>query len=168
MPNGDIAIIGNILKDSNDKIEKNYRNKKRALISKQSEQKINIFIANENEETINKVINEISILKYVEVIGTVTNGKEALEKILQTKLDIAFLQYDFENLLGYNIILELAQKLQLEAPSFNIFFNIFLDNELKQFIKNKYIKLNGWISDNVDKEEILDIVKIYKSYRDKE
>ena len=79
-----------------------------------------------------------------------------------------FLQYDFEDLLGYNIILELAQKLQLEAPSFNIFFNIFLDNELKQFIKNNYIKLIGCISDNVDKEEILDIVKIYKSYRDKE
>lgn len=47
LPNGDIAImsdkdsaiIGNILKDNADKIEKNFSNKKRALIPKQSGQK---------------------------------------------------------------------------------------------------------------------------------
>lgn len=65
LPNGDIAVmnesesfvIGNILKETKERIEKNYNNKRRYLIPKQSEQKIRIFIANSNEEIINEIIS---------------------------------------------------------------------------------------------------------------
>ena len=44
----------------------------------------------------------------------------------------------------------------------------WLNNELYKLVSNEYVILNGWISDNIDKEEILDIVKVYKEYRDKD
>ncbi len=137
-------------------------------IKPKSEQKMKIFIANKNEEIINKVINAISVLKYVDIIGTAKSGKDALERILQMKPDVVFLQYDFEDLSGYNIMSEIAETLQIDVPIFNIFSDIIPDNELMKLLENRYIKLNGWVFDNIDKEEMIEIVKLHKAYRDKD
>lgn len=176
LPNGDIAVmnesesfvIGNILKETKERIEKNYNNKRRYLISKQSEQKIRIFIANSNEEIINEIINELTTLKYVEIIGTSNTGKETIEKILELKPEIAFLQYDFKDILGYNIMLELIQKLKLESPVFHLFSDIIPDDELHDLIRKDFCKINAWISNNRYKEQIVDIIESYKKYRDKD
>ncbi len=176
LPNGDIAVtnenesfvIGNILKDTKERIEKNYNNKRRYLIPKQREQKIRIFIANSNEEIINEVINELTTLKYVEIIGTSKTGKKTIERILEMKPEIAFLQYDFEDILGYNIILELIQKLQLETPVFHLFSDIIPDKELHDLIRKDFCKINAWIPNRHYKERIVDIIETYKKYRDKD
>ena len=63
---------------------------------------------------------------------------------------------------------EVAQILQIDAPTFNIFSDIIPDNELMKLIENRYIKLNGWVFDNIDREEVLEIVKLHKAYRDKD
>lgn len=176
LPNGDIAVmnesesfvIGNILKETKERIEKNYNNKRRYLIPKQSEQKIRIFIANSNEEIINEIINELTTLKYVEIIGTSNTGKETIEKILELKPEIAFLQYDFKDILGYNIMLELIQKLKLESPVFHLFSDIIPDDELHDLIRKDFCKINAWISNNRYKEQIVDIIESYKKYRDKD
>lgn len=176
LPNGDIAvindkdslIIGNILKDTKEKVDKNYNNKKKYLIPKQSEQKIRILIANSDEKIINKVINETTTLKYIEVVGISKTGKETMEKIITSKPDIVFLQYDFEDLLGYNIILETTQKLNLESPVFTILSNTVPDNELYEFVRNDYCKLNALIPNNYYEGCFIDIVKIHKQFRDKD
>ena len=176
LPNGDIAainevnsiIIGNILNDTKEQIDKNYRNKKKYIIPKQSEQKINIMIASSNNKLVNFIKTQIEVLKYVNIIGITRNGKETYFEILNKKPEMVFLQYNFKDLSGYDIITNLADKMQLELPAFNIIANKIPDTELMQMITGTNSKLNAWIRPNSYNDRYLDILKQYKVYRDKD
>ena len=176
LPNGDIAainevnsiIIGNILNDTKEQIDKNYRNKKKYIIPKQSEQKINILIASSNNKLVNFIKTQIKTLKYVNIIGITKSGKDTYSKILSEKPEMVFLQYNFKDLSGYDIITNLAEKMQLELPIFNVISKKISDGELMQMITKTNSKLNTWISSNNYNDRYLDIIKQYKIFRDKD
>ena len=175
LPNGDIAvmndkdsyIIGNILKDSKDRIEKNYKNKRKYLIPKKNDQKVKIIVALNDKKIADEIIKEIKPLKYVDIVGITTSGKETLKEILKKQPDMVFLQYNFKDLPGYNLIVEVGQKLHMESPVFNIYTNDIIEDELYAMIRDKYIKLNGYIHENHYEGRFLDIVEQFKEYRDK-
>ena len=176
LPNGDIAainevnsiIISNILNDTKEQIDKNYRNKKKYIIPKQSEQKINILIASSNNKLVNFIKTQIKTLKYVNIIGITKSGKDTYSKILSEKPEMVFLQYNFKDLSGYDIITNLAEKMQLELPIFNVISKKISDGELMQMITKTNSKLNTWISSNNYNDRYLDIIKQYKIFRDKD
>ena len=81
---------------------------------------------------------------------------------------MVFLQYNFKDQSGYDIITNLADKMQLELPAFNIIANKIPDTELMQMITGTNSKLNAWIRPNSYNDRYLDILKQYKVYRDKD
>lgn len=176
LPNADIAvinekdsiIIGNILNDTSEQIDRNYKNRRKFIIPKQSEQKVKILIASSNSKLVKEIKEQLEQLKYVDIIGISKNGKDSYVEILNKKPDMVFLQYDFKDLSGYNIIMKLSNKMEAELPAFNIITNHISDDELSNMIRATHSKLNAWIHKNDYKERFLDIVKQYKNYRDKD
>ena len=81
---------------------------------------------------------------------------------------MVFLQYNFKDLSGYDIITNLAEKMQLELPAFNVIAKKIPDNELMQMITGTNSKLNAWIRSNSYNDRYLDILKQYKVFRDKD
>ena len=57
--------------------------------------KIRTVVAHNNEEIRNIIVNSISILEYVEVVGTATDGIETYNKIVELKPEIVFSEYNY-------------------------------------------------------------------------
>ena len=177
LPNGDIAImnekdsilIGNILENTMERIEKNFNNKRKKIIPKKSEQKIEIFIGCNNEKTNKKIIKELEPLKYVDIVGISKNGKDSYEEIINKKPEMVFLQYNFEDISGFELIKMITQKLKLEAPVVNVLEAEPLDDELRKLIEEPYIQMNALLGNGrYYKGRVFDIVQQYKEYRDKD
>ena len=126
------------------------------------------MIASSNNKLVNFIKTQIKTLKYVNIIGITKSGKDTYSKILSEKPEMVFLQYNFKDLSGYDIITNLAEKMQLELPIFNVISKKISDGELMQMITKTNSKLNTWISSNNYNDRYLDIIKQYKIFRDKD
>ena len=174
LPNADIAvmnekdsiIIGNILKDNKEKIDKNYKNKKRFIIPAKKEQKVNVLIASSNNKLNNVIKTQIETLKYVNIVGITKNGIDTYKTILDKKPEMVFLQYNFKDFKGYDMILDLAKKMKLKLPVFNIIANYITDGELMGMLIATNSRINTWIRLGDYEERYVDILKDYKKYRD--
>ena len=96
----DSIIIGNILKDNKEKIDKNYKNKKRFIIPTKKEQKVNVLIASSNNKLNNVIKTQIETLKYVNIVRITKNGMDTYKTILDKKPEMVFLQYNFKDFKG--------------------------------------------------------------------
>ena len=176
LPNGDIAImnekdsviVGNILKDDEETIEKKYKNKRKYIIPKKKEEKITVYIANESEKITEDIKEELKKLQYIEIIGTSKKGKEALEQIIAMKPNVLFSQYDFKDISGNEFTDKMVENLKIDCP--NIY--MFCDDWHRVVIKYKehyeFYKLGCWLGSNSDynKRRIAEVMKEYKEYRD--
>ena len=162
----DSIIIGNILKDNKEKIDKNYKNKKRFIIPTKKEQKVNVLIASSNNKLNNVIKTQIETLKYVNIVGITKNGMDTYKTILDKKPEMVFLQYNFKDFKGYDMILDLAKKMKLKLPVFNIIANYITDGELMGMLIATNSRINTWIRLGDYEERYVDILKDYKKYRD--
>ena len=162
----DSIIIGNILKDNKEKIDKNYENKKRFIIPTKKEQKVNVLIASSNNKLNNVIKTQIETLKYVNIVGITKNGMDTYKTILDKKPEMVFLQYNFKDFKGYDMILDLAKKMKLKLPVFNIIANYITDGELMGMLIATNSRINTWIRLGDYEERYVDILKDYKKYRD--
>ena len=76
---------------------------------------------------------------------------------------MVFFKYGFEDMKGYDIVMGIADKLELDTPIFNFLTEPdgVSDYELMQMIKRTH-KINGWISKDFYKNQFYEIVKGYK------
>ena len=162
----DSIIIGNILRDNKEKIDKNYKNKKRFIIPTKKEQKVNVLIASSNNKLNNVIKTQIETLKYVNIVGITKNGMDTYKTILDKKPEMVFLQYNFKDFKGYDMILDLAKKMKLKLPVFNIIANYITDGELMGMLIATNSRINTWIRLGDYEERYVDILKDYKKYRD--
>lgn len=176
LPNGDIAmingndsiIIGNILKDNFEQIDKSYNRTRRKLLSKIKSSNVKVYIANENKKIIDEITNEIKDKPFIEIVGTSTKGKQALEEVINLKPDILFTQYDFKDITGDEFSDKMVKGLKVDCPSVYLFANNIYNCLDKVEEYDKYYKLGCWLGNNknYNKNMISNVVKKYKLFRD--
>ena len=106
-------------------------------------------------------------IKYVEVVGTASNGKEMYDKIIDLKPEMVFAKIDMEPMSSIEIIKKLKEELKEEIPLFNF---ITTENVSEEYIKEAYSiigrKLNSFVTEPIQHIEINSIMKNYKEYKD--
>ena len=115
--NGKDHYFGNVLKQEKFNFDKIYQSNK-----------IRTFIAYNDMNMINNIVNRIKSLEYVDVIGTAIDGKEAFNKILDLKPEMVFAKYNMENMNGLEFIKSSKEKLENSMPV----FNMIIDNNIKE------------------------------------
>ncbi len=128
-----------------------------------SMEKIRTVVAHNDENIRNSIINSISNLEYIEVVGTASDGIDAYNKIVELKPEIVFSKYNYNNMPGLELIKKTKEKLQDSFPSFNTIGEI-PDNELMEAIHITGNKLNACVIQPYD-GSAKDIVKAYKEYK---
>lgn len=124
--------------------------------------KIRTLVAHNDISIMNKIVNAIKNLDYVEIVGTATTGEETYNKILSSKPDMTFVQYDFKDLDSFEIMEKSKESLQEDMPVFNLCVgNADVSTEkLEQSLKNG-CKLNALVNGRYE-EQSLDIVYDYQ------
>ncbi len=126
-------------------------------------EKIRTVVAHNDEEIRNAIINSISNLEYIEVVGTASDGIDAYNKIVELKPEIVFSKYNYNDMKGLELIKKTKEKLQDNFPSFNTIGEI-PDSELMEAIHITGNKLNACVIQPYD-GTAKDIVKAYKEYK---
>lgn len=126
-------------------------------------EKIRTVVAHNDEEIRNAIINSISNLEYIEVVGTASDGIDAYNKIVELKPEIVFSKYNYNDMKGLELIKKTKEKLQDNFPSFNTIGEI-PDSELMEAIHITGNKLNACVIQPYD-GTVKDIVKAYKEYK---
>ena len=105
---------------------------------------------------------EFDYFKDVEIVGTATTGEETYYKILTSKPDMTFVQYDFKDLDSFEIMEKSKETLQDEMPVFNLCVgNADVSSEkLEQSLRNG-CKLNALVNGRYE-EQSLDIIYDYQ------
>lgn len=128
-----------------------------------SMEKIRTVVAHNDENIRNSIINSISNLEYIEVVGTASDGIDAYNKIVELKPEIVFSKYNYNDMSGLELIKKTKEKLQDSFPSFNTIGEI-PDNELMEAINITGNKLNACVIQPYA-GTAKDIVKAYKEYK---
>ena len=96
--------------------------------------KIKTMIIHNNIKTIENIEENIKSLDNVEIVGTVTDSKEAINKIIELKPDIVFTKYKFKDITGTDLMLRASEYLKDETPTFKfISSNIVEEPEIKNY-----------------------------------
>lgn len=126
-------------------------------------EKIRTVVAHNDENIRNSIINSISNLEYIEVVGTASDGIDTYNKIVDLKPEIVFSKYNYNDMSGLELIKKTKEKLQDSFPSFNTIGEI-PDSELMEAIHITGNKLNACVMQPYD-GTAKDIVKAYKEYK---
>ena len=81
-------------------------------------EKIKTILVHNDSEVIENIKINIKNLDKVEVIATATNGKDALNKIINLKPDIVFTKFELEDMNGMDLLEKTSKKLYYETPKF--------------------------------------------------
>ncbi len=158
LPNADIILtqngkdnfLGNALKQ--DKI---------TFVKENS--KIKVLVAHNSERIRNAIVNSISDLGYIDVVGVASNGIDTYNKIVGLRPEMVFAEYNFSDMPGLDLIKKTKEELQDNFPSFNTIGEI-PDNELMEVINITENKINACVMKPYD-GTAKDIAKAYKEYK---
>ena len=169
LPNGNIAItengedvcIGNVLENS---ITQALENRKITTKStNKTFDKIRTIIAYNDDIVRNEIVDTIKSLNFVDIVGITANGADTYKKIIDLQPEMAFMNYNFDDMNGLDIIKKSKEKLDTRIPVFNLIGNNIPEKECNEFINIAGIKMNTIIS-NFNKDRIVGILKDYKEY----
>lgn len=160
VPNADIIqtqngidhYFGNALKEKIIDFDEIYSNKK-----------IRTLIAHNDINIINRIVDAIKKLDFVDVVGTAKDGTETYQKIVELKPEIIFSKYAMDNMNGLDIVKSSKEKLESNIPVFNMIIdNKVQENEIDEMYDIIGKKLNSLItgSDNIS-NNIVDIINQY-------
>lgn len=124
--------------------------------------KIRTLVAHNDISIMNKIVNAIKNLDYVEIVGTATTGKETYNKILTSKPDMTFVQYDFKDLDSFEIMEKSKESLKGNMPVFNLCIgnDDVSAEKLEQSLRSG-CKLNALVHGRYE-ERSLDIIYDYQ------
>ena len=160
VPNADIIqtqngidhYFGNALKEKIIDFDEIYSNKK-----------IRTLIAHNDINIINRIVDAIKKLDFVDVVGTAKDGTETYQKIVELKPEMIFTKYAMDNMNGLDIVKSSKEKLESNIPVFNMIIdNKVQENEIDEMYDIIGKKLNSLItgSDNIS-NNIVDIINQY-------
>lgn len=124
--------------------------------------KIRILVAHNDEEIRNTIVNSISKLDYVDVVGITSEGKETYNKIVELKPEMVFSKYNFDNMNGLDLIKKSKEVLEKELPIFNIIVDEISDKELKETLNISNNKINALVRKPYN-DRAVEIMEVYKS-----
>lgn len=122
--------------------------------------KIRAIVAHNSEEIRNTIIKSANDLKYVEIVGTASDGIETYNKMIKLKPEIVFSQYNYDNMKGLDLIKRTKQVLQDSFPNFNTIGDI-PDEELIEVASIIGNKLNASVKPPYN-ESVKDILEKYR------
>ena len=160
--NGDIVrtvnkedvVIGNALKQNlNELLEIMSHNSKRDYLI----DKIRVLVSYNDNTVLNRLVNTINKLNYAKVVATASNTTDTYNKIIESKPDMVFSKFDLD------VIKKAEEKLEQNAPVFNLIETNIDDNDLQQALKISGRKINSLVSEPYE-DMITGILKDYKEY----
>lgn len=125
--------------------------------------RIKVLVAHNSERIRNAIVNSISGLGYIDVVGTASNGIDTYNQIVGLKPEMVFAEYNFSDMPGLELIKKTKEELQDNFPSFNTIGEI-PDNELMEAINITGDKINACVMKPYD-YNAKDIAKAYKEYK---
>ena len=125
--------------------------------------KIKVLVAHNSERIRNAIVNSISDLGYIDVVGVTSNGIDTYNKIVGLRPEMVFAEYNFSDMPGLELIKKTKEELQDNFPSFNTIGEI-PDNELMEAIDITGNKINACVMKPYD-GTAKDIAKAYKEYK---
>lgn len=179
MSNGDVIKtensvdikIGNIFEENLKIILKNYEKSSifvdalRKLKRDGTMKKIRTFVAHNDENARNVIINTIKTLDFTDVVGFAADGINTYNKIVELQPDMVFAEYSMSDMNGIELIKKSREKLEHKTPMFNIIGDNIPFEELE---KSSHIigdNINALV-DNNDQDRIINILKEYKEYKE--
>lgn len=159
LPNADIVITQN----GKDNFLGNALKQDKITFAKENS-KIKVLVAHNSERIRNAIVNSISDLGYIDVVGVASNGIDTYNKIVGLRPEMVFAEYNFSDMPGLDLIKKTKEELQDNFPSFNTIGEI-PDNELMEAINITENKINACVMKPYD-GTAKDIAKAYKEYKD--
>lgn len=121
--------------------------------------KIRTIVAHSDDTIRESIVNSISGLDYINIVGIACDGIDTYTKIVELKPELVFSKYNFSNMSGLELIRKTKEKLQDQFPSFSTIGEI-PDNELMEVINITENKLNACVIQPYE-GTVLDIAKAY-------
>lgn len=171
MPNGNVVItenkedvtVGNIMKNSlSDILEK----RKSTNAPKKVVSKIRTLIAYNNELERNKIIDKISNLKFVDIVGVSDNGADAYNKIIDLKPEMVFANYNLKDMDGLELMQKSKSALDNEVPIFNFISKELPSQELVKLFNVDSNKINAIINENKKEDGIKNALEEFKKFKE--
>ncbi len=125
--------------------------------------KIKTIVAHNDKEIRDDIVNAISDLDYINIVGIASDGIETYNKIVELKPEIVFSEYNYSNMSGLELLRKAKNELKDDFPSYNTIGKI-PDNELIEAIKITGNKINTFV-DKPYGATAKDIVKAYREYK---
>lgn len=125
-------------------------------------EKIRTVVAHNSEEIRNIIVNSISNLEYVEVVGTAADGIDTYNKIIDLKPEMVFTKYDFNNMNTLDIMRKSKEKLDNNIPVFNLIVDDIPDEKLQEAMNIVGDKLNALVR----KPYVYRVVNILEDYKE--
>lgn len=158
LPNADIILTQN---GKDNFLGNAFRQDKITFVKENS--KIKVLVAHNSERIRNAIVNSISDLGYIDVVGVANNGIDTYNKIIGLRPEMVFAEYNFSDMPGLELIKKTKEELQDNFPSFNTIGEI-PDNELMEAINITGNKINACVMKPYD-GTAKDIAKAYKEYK---
>lgn len=150
--NGKDHYFGNALKEEIIDFDQIYSNRK-----------IRTLIAHNDINVINRIVDAIKKLDFVDVVGTAKDGTETYHKIVDLKPEMIFTKYAMDNMNGLDLVKSSKEKLKNNIPVFNMIIdNKVQENEIDEMYDIIGKNLNSLISnsDNIG-NNVVDIINQY-------
>ena len=119
--------------------------------------KIKILVSYDNKDVVNRFVKAINNVNYAEVVATASNSTETYNKIMKLRPDMVFSRFDI------NVIQKSEEKLEQNAPVFNLIENDIEMKELQNAMKVSGNKINALVREPFE-PRIENILKDYKEY----
>ena len=116
-------------------------------------------------EDIQKILESIKKLDYVDIVGVSTNGIDTYNKIVNLKPEMVFANYNFSDMNGLELIRKSKEKLQTDMPIFNFITDKLPENEINLLVDVADNKINSLISEKQKEESIISTLKEYKKFK---
>lgn len=161
--NEEDITIGNILKNSLREILKSNTSLE---IEEKPKEKIRTFIAYPNIEARNQILDKIKALDYVEIVGVSASGIDTYNKIIDTKPELVFANYNLGEMNGIELIKKSKEKLDREVPIFNFIANKLSQAEFEQLLDIADDKATAIINERKKEESIINTIEEYKKLKE--
>lgn len=110
----------------------------------------NLFIVDDHQLIIDGLVDMLGPVPEIEIVGTASDGQEAVEKILITQPDLVLLDLDLPKKNGFEVLKEVRAK--CEGVKF-----IILSMHLEKALLEKALRMNvqGYLPKTVNKDELM-------------
>ncbi len=121
-------------------------------------EKFRIAIVDDNKECINELVENLLFITDIEVCGTATKYKQAIDLLLGEKPDLVFLDVEMPCKTGFELLKEVREK----GSSFSVIFYTAYD---KYMIKALREQVFDYILKPIDPEELKKAIDRFREFR---